>query len=70
MQATAENGQPPQPLIIFQTLQQPRKTRPPVPDDLLSYYPYAAGGPLHPDTQKSQLKRVPVVDVTLSKTKR
>ncbi|KAF9078003.1 hypothetical protein BDP27DRAFT_1310565 [Rhodocollybia butyracea] len=72
MQATAdsENGQSPQPLIVFQTLQQLRKTRPPVPDDLLSYYPYTAGGPLHPDSQKSRSKRIPVVDVTLSKAKR
>ncbi|KAF5384596.1 hypothetical protein D9757_007455 [Collybiopsis confluens] len=58
---------PSPPLMIFQRLQSPRKTRPPVPSDteLLVYHPYKIGGPQHPDATNKPHKTVPTVDVVL-----
>ncbi|KAE9394825.1 hypothetical protein BT96DRAFT_998148 [Gymnopus androsaceus JB14] len=52
MQATTAEPLATSPLIILQYLQPLRKTRPPVPVEMLAHHPYAVGASPHPDAQR------------------
>ncbi|KAE9394821.1 hypothetical protein BT96DRAFT_998144 [Gymnopus androsaceus JB14] len=69
MQATTAEPIATSPIIILQHLQPLKKTRPPVPVEMLAHHPYAVGASPHPDAQRKLQKDIPLVDVTIRSLK-
>ncbi|KAF9565183.1 hypothetical protein CPC08DRAFT_815488 [Agrocybe pediades] len=62
---TSQGFQPSSPLMIVQTVQDVRKTRPPVPSSMLLHHPYASCmSSVPPEPPKSRRMDCPVIDVS------